>query len=45
MFEFDNCLKIATGGYSSIFQKDGLFDIVDDGLSIKGLKHISDINS
>ena len=43
--QFDNCLKIATGGYSSIFQKDGLFDIVDDGLSIKGLKHISDINS
>lgn len=42
--KFEKPLKIGTGGYSKIFEKDGLFHITDDMLAIKGLKFIADMN-
>ncbi|HOJ65190.1 MAG TPA: type III pantothenate kinase [Spirochaetota bacterium] len=42
---FNEYIKIGTGGYTSIFKDSGIFDIYDESLSLKGLKIISDLNN
>jgi len=41
---YKNPLRVGTGGYVRIFKDDGLFDIIDFSLSLKGLKIIYDLN-
>jgi type III pantothenate kinase len=42
--DFGDYIRIGTGGYIRIFKDDGLFDIIDYTLSLKGLKVIYDLN-
>ena len=41
---FKDYLRVGTGGYVRIFKDDGLFDVIDYNLSLKGLKIIYDLN-
>ena len=41
---FKNYLKVATGGFTKIFDNSGLFDVIDDNLSLKGLKLLWELN-
>ena len=41
---FMNFITIGTGGLASLFQDDGIFDELEELLTLKGLKIILDLN-